>query len=805
MPGKPRMAAGFRQWRTDLDQPQIPQAAAGLTTTEARQHLEQGGNVIFDVAENPVKRALKKLWAPVPWMLEAAILLQLWLGKWPEAGVVAGLLVFNAALGLFQEGRAQGTLDALKSRLALVATVKRDGAWTTIPASELVLQDILKLSLGGVVPADVRLLGGSVLLDQSMLTGESIPTEAGAGSDAYAGALIRRGEAVAEVTATGERTKFGRTADLVRVAKADSSQQKAVFRVVRNLVLFNGSVTVLLAGYSFMLRMPLLDILSLVLVAVLSSIPVALPSMFTLAAAIGARSLGRRGILPTSLSAVEEAGEIDVLCLDKTGTLTRNALAVTAVHTMPGFDEAHVLALAALASADAGQDPVDTAIRIAASKHPAADAPVLVSFVPFDPALKRSSATIRHGGRHAREPEEQVVKGAYAVVAGLARPCPESAAVVDALQAKGLRVLAVATGVPGRLILAGMVALSDPPREGSAALVAELATLGVRTIMVTGDSAATAVVVAAAVGIVGPAWSPSPGSPSPGAQTLPIDASATTFAIYAGVLPEDKSRLVTALQTAGHVVGMCGDGANDAPALHQAQTGIAVSSATDVAKSAAGIVLTEPGLAGIVATVKEGRITFQRVLTYTLRSIVNKVVQVLFLAAGLLITGGAILTPTLMVLLLLTGDVLAMSSSTDNVRPSPSPNRWRIGSLTIAGLAMGAADLAFCVISLLAGKLLLHLDAVELQTMAVATLVFSGQAVFYVARERQHLWNSRPGNLLVLSSIVDVAIISTLALSGILMAAVPVGILAGLFVAAFAFAFVLDAIKLVAFRRLEIA
>src|ERR1700728_4100248 len=349
----------------------------GLTSDDARHRLVLGSNAIADVSKHPVQRALGKLWAPVPWMLEGAILLQLFLGDYVEAGVVALLLVANAAIGFFQEGRAQATLDALKSRLALIAAVQRDGSWTTVPAATLVAGGLVKLSLGSIVAADVRVLDGSILIDQSMLTGESLPVEAGVGSEAYAGALIRRGESIGEVIATGTRTKFGRTAELVQSAKVESSEQKAILRVVRNLALFNGAVTVLLTIYALWLPMPRGDIIPLVLVAVLSSIPVALPSMFTLAAAVGARALARRGVLPTSLSAVDEAGGIDILCSDKTGTLTRNELAVMSVHPMPGFENGHVLTLAALASSDGGQDPVDAAIRAAAPQS-SADEPELI-------------------------------------------------------------------------------------------------------------------------------------------------------------------------------------------------------------------------------------------------------------------------------------------------------------------------------------------------------------------------------------------------------------------------------------------
>jgi H+-transporting ATPase len=768
-------------------------AQKGLTSDEASRRLAQlGSNVIADVAEHRVQRALGKLWAPVPWMLEAAILLQLFLGDYVEAGVVAFLLVANAAIGFFQEGRAQATLDALKSKLALVAAVQRDGVWTTVPASTLVAGDLVKLSLGSVVAADVRLLDGSILVDQSMLTGESLSVEAGAGTETYAGALIRRGEAVGEVIATGIRTKFGRTAELVRSAKVESSEQKAILRVVRNLALFNGAVTILLTIYALWLPMPRGDIIPLILVAVLSSIPVALPSMFTLAAAVGARALARQGVLPTSLSAVDEAGGIDILCSDKTGTLTRNELAVISIHSMPGFDDGHVLALAALASSDGGQDPVDAAIRAAAALQPVRNEPKLINFLPFDPAVKRSEATVRE----ASGAVAHVVKGAFAVVQGLSQPSPTCSTIVNELQAKGYRVLAVASGPPGELKMAGFIALSDPPREDSAALIAELTGLGVRTIMVTGDAPATAQVVGGKIGISGPLWKTTP---------LPGDLQADKFSIFAEVLPEDKYQLVRALQKSGHIVGMCGDGANDAPALRQAQMGIAVSTATDVAKSAAGIVLTERGLGGIVASVKEGRTTFQRILTYTLRSIVHKVVQVLFLATGLIITGQAILTPLLMVLMMVTGDFLAMSSSTDNVRPSPTPSVWKIGRLTAAGVIMGMFDLVFCVGCFSTGKFLLKLDIGALQTLTVVTLVFSGQAVFYVARERQHLWSSRPGKWLIISSAVDLTLISLLAINGLLMKPLAIAIVASLFAAAIIFSLLLDSVKVVLFRRFKIA
>src|ERR1700690_3922507 len=343
---------------------------AGLSSTEARRRFGQfGPNATPDVSVHPLRLIFSKFLAPVSVLLEIAIVLQLALGEYVQGSIIGALLVFNTALGFFHESRAQSTISALKSRLALKASVLRDGTWMIAPAAELVPGDIVKLSLGTVVAADVRICEGSILLDQSMLTGESLPVEAGRGAETYAGALVQRGEAIAEVLATGVRTKFGRTAELVRTAYVVSTQQKAVFRVVRNLAGFNGAVTVLLMVYAYYIGMPLAEAIPLVLISVLASVPVALPATFTLATAIGAQALTRAGVLPTRLSAVDEAASLDVLCIDKTGTLTRNELAVAATRAMPGFDEGQVLALAALASADGGQDPVDAAVRAAAALH----------------------------------------------------------------------------------------------------------------------------------------------------------------------------------------------------------------------------------------------------------------------------------------------------------------------------------------------------------------------------------------------------------------------------------------------------
>jgi H+-transporting ATPase len=764
---------------------------AGLSTDEARRLLAQYGfNEVAEPKPHVAAALLGHFWAPVPWMLEAAVLLQALVGEYLEAAVIAGLLVFNALLSFVQGTRAEAALAALKTRLALTASVRRDGAWLVLPARELVPGDLVKLSLGAIVPADVRLVSGSVLLDQSMITGESLPAEASAGAATYAGALVRRGEAEALVTATGARTYSGRAAELVRVAHGPSAEQAAILKVVRNLAVFNGLVLVLMVAYARAHGMPIAHLVTLALTVILASVPVALPATFTLASALGAQRLIKSGVLPTRLSAVHDAAAMDVLCSDKTGTLTQNQLKVSAARAFSGFGEWDVLALAAAASSEGGKDPVDAAIRAAAKDGGAAPEQAL-SFVPFDPSTKYSEALI------AREKTTwRVIKGAFATVAALARTPAEAAAAADDLAARGNRVLAIACGPPEDFRIAGLIALGDPPRADAAPLISQLATLGVTAVMVTGDAALTAGAIARAIGLNGPVCP---------AARIPDRVSPADYAVFAGVFPEDKFRLVKAFQNSGHTVGMCGDGANDAPALRQAEIGVAVSTATDVAKSAAGLVLTEPGLGGIVASVKEGRATFQRILTYTLNALLKKIETVLFLGAGLLMTGHAVLTPILMALLLVTNDFLTMSLTTDRARPSPRPDVWRIGPITGAAVALGFVKLAFSTAVLAVGRFGLGLAIGPLRTLAFFIMVVDAQATVYAIRERRRLWSSRPGGWVLASSAADLGVGALVALSGWLTPALEARVVIGLVAVAVPFALLLDAVKTPVFRRLGIA
>jgi H+-transporting ATPase len=458
---------------------------------------------------------------------------------------------------------------------------------------------------------------------------------------------------------------------------------------------------------------------------------------------------------------------------------------------MKGFDEAHILGLAALASSDGGGDSVDAAIRSAASHKAITDEPKLTNFIPFDPAKKTSEAT----ATDAKGSKLRIIKGAFAALSTLATPSPGAAAIADELEKQGFRVLAVAAGVDGSIQIVGFIALSDPPRADSASLISELKSLGVRTVMVTGDAPETAKIVAHDVGLDGPICPPGP---------IPDAVKPEDFAVFAGILPEGKFNLVKAFQENSHTIGMCGDGANDAPALRQAQIGIAVSTATDVAKSAAGVVLTEAGLGGIVAAVKEGRVTFQRILTYTLNSVIKKIVQVLLLAIGLIMTGHAVLTPMLMVIVMITGDFLAMALTTDRVRPSAMPNSWNVGKITGAAVILGFCFLAFCVGILAVGKFELRLGIEALRTLSVVAIVYGSQATIYALRARRHMWGLSPTMWLVLSSVADVSIITLLANRGIAMASLPLFTLGCVFAASVAFGLILDGIKIPLLSRFGI-
>jgi H+-transporting ATPase len=762
-------------------------ARGGLSSVEAAERLVRfGPNVVAEERRRPLMVLVGKLWAPVPWMLEATVALEAALGKWVEAAVVAGLLCFNAALGLVQEGRAQAALRLLRQRLSVVARVHRDGRWQTLPAEQLVPGDLVHRRLGDVVPADVRLGEGGLLVDQSALTGESLPVELAVGALVYAGATVVRGGASGEVAATGAATYFGRTAELVRTARAQSHLEGVIVRIVRALVALDLALAVVVVGYELAAGAHAGRVLQFAAVLLLGSVPVALPATFTLAGALGALELAGRGVLVARLSAIEEAAGMDVLCVDKTGTITRNQLALADVRVYPPATRADVLRLAAEASDEATQDPIDLAL-LAAAANEGCRPRVRRRFLPFEPASKRSEALV--------EGDVRVVKGAPAAVAALTDGPTGLDGDVTALAAGGRRVLAVAEGGGEALRLTGLVALSDPPRPDSAALVHDLQALGVRLLMLTRDGLETASAVAAQVGIDGAACT---------AEELRAGTAGPLerLGVVAGVLPEDKYQVVRTLQQAGHVVGMTGDGVNDAPALKQAEVGIAVANATDVAKAAASLILTQPGLTDIIAAVQTSRRIYQRMLTYALNASIKKLEVPVFLSITLLTLGLFPLTPLLMVLLLFANDFATMAITTDRVGFSRQPDRWHVGQLLGGALAVALPLLALTFAAFALGRAGYSLGEQPLQTFVFVLLVASSQAGLYLVRERGPFWRNRPGRLLLAVSVADLAAVTTLALGGWLIAPISPLQLTSLLALVTCYALLLDPLKVHAFTRI---
>lgn len=773
---------------TSMGDMAIP-ADGGLTSAEAAARLQQSGpNAIPEERPHPVGALLKKFWGVVPWMLELALIIDLFLGKWIEAAVIAALLVSNGIVAFRQESRAREALELLRHRLTVSARVFRDGKWRKVPARELVPGDLVHLRVGDVVPADLRLTAGQIGVDQSQLTGEALALSLQAQGTAFAGSLVTRGEASAVVTATGARTYFGKTAELVRTAEAPRRVEMLIVKIATYL----GAVVVVFAVLAFAAMIlrgtPASEMLPFGVMLLVASVPVALPMMFSMSAALGARKLAEGGVLVTRLSAIQDAASMDVLCLDKTGTITENHLRLARVEPFAGTPVDELLQLAAMASDEATQDSIDLAILGAASERGLlASLPPRLGFVPFDPSTKRSEASVERDGGVLR-----VVKGAPAIIAELASASwPEIAPTVARLSADGSRVLAVASGKDAQLSFKGFVTLSDPPRPDSAALIADLRKRGVRVLLVTGDGEATARAIAAQVGITGDV------APAGTLKGRPDAGGVSGFAIFPGVYPEEKFRLIEGLQRSGHVVGMTGDGVNDAPALRQADVGIAVAQATDVAKAAAGLVLTRPGLGEIVTAIDESRRIFRRMKNFVLTMTSRKLSMPTFFALGVILAGSFVLQPVQIVLLLLVGDLASMAVSTDRVTPSAAPDRWAITPLMATGLSIAAILLALNGAVFLSAASVFRLDAAATQTLVFVWLVFgASQAVLYLTRGQGFFWSRPyPGRLLILATVAAVGLVTLLASQGWLMAPIPLPLIGAMLLLAMVFLIVGDLLQ----------
>ncbi len=756
----------------DAVSPDIPDTPPerGLTRQQAAELLATHGyNEVLEEKPHPLRLFLKKFWGISAWMLELIMLLSLLLHKYEDFYVVSVLLVINAVLGFLQEQRAAGAVEALRQRLQVNARVLRDALWHNLPARELVPGDIIRLRAGDIIPADVKLLQGSLRIDQSALTGESADVGKEAASMLSSGSLVRHGEGTAVVILTGSRTYFGRTTQLVQSAHPKLHIEAVVSRLVRWMFLIVSLLLIMVLLLSQLRHLPLLDLLPLLLVLLMSAVPVALPVMFTVSMAIGARELARRGVLVTRLSAIEDAATMDVLCTDKTGTITQNRLALSSLFPLAPADAATVLHAAALASQASNQDPIDLAVLDAAREqdviahYPPATP---VAFTPFDAASRHTEALVEIAGKQMR-----YLKGA---VHSLAVLCKLDAVTMAQLEAEmqrnarqGYRTLAVASGdASGPLQMLGLLSFSDPPRADAAQLIAKLQQLGIRVKMQTGDALAVASEVARRVGLadIRPVAELKAGIADHSPATI-LQATGG----FAEVFPEDKYLVMQQLQAAGHVSGMTGDGVNDAPALRQAEVGIAVSNATDVARAAASVVLTDPGLTNIVSLVEHGRVIYQRILTWIINKVSRTILKAGFVSVAFVITGKFVVSAFAMLLLVFMTDFAKISLSTDQARASQQPESWNIGGHVIVAAILGIAMVLEAIALLALEWQPLHLATNDnnLFTLSFLTLLFMAAFSILSARERGHFWASRPGRVLSLALLADILIGTLLTYSGL--------------------------------------
>jgi plasma-membrane proton-efflux P-type ATPase len=738
----------------------------GLARAEVDvRRKENGYNEVAEIKGHPALKFLKKFWGISAWMLELIMVLSAVLKNYSDLIVVGALLVINAVLGFMQEHRAAGVVAALRKRLQVNARVLRDSSWQVIPARELVPGDIVRVRPGDIIPADVKLLTGAMSVDQSALTGESKDADKKPGEVLSSGSVVRRGEGNGVVMLTGAKTYFGRTTQLVQEARPKLHIEAVVAKVVRWLFVIVGVLLGVVIALSLVRGTPLMEMIPLMLVLLMSAVPVALPVMFTVSMAVGAKELAKRGVLVTRLSAVEDAATMDVLCVDKTGTITMNQLAVTGVIPLEQASEADVLFAGALASQEANQDPIDLAFLTAAkNRHVFDNLPKVtpVSFVPFDAKNRRTEAVVEQNGQRLR-----VMKGAVRTIAEACgfqhSAIEELEARVSAASAKGYRTLAVARGPEtGVLTLVGWVSLYDPPRPDAMQLIATLHDLGVPVKMLTGDALPVACEIGSGVGLpnIKRVADMKAASAAAGNQTVDLFDGADGFA---EVFPEDKYTVVQHLQAAGHVTGMTGDGVNDAPALRQAEVGIAVSAATDVAKGAASVVLTEAGLTNIVTLVEQGRTIYQRILTWIINKISRTILKAAFVAIAFVVTGKFVVSAFAMLLLVFMTDFAKISLATDNVRPSKKPETWNIGGFITVSVVLGIAMVAETLLLLWFGWSHFELATNNKALYTFSFLLLLYFAVFSVvsARERSWFWATLPSKTFLTALVAD-ALVGTL-------------------------------------------
>jgi H+-transporting ATPase len=739
----------------------LESSVQGISTAQAQARLAQfGRNALEEKKTSPLARFLGYFWGPIPWMIEVAAILSALVRHWDDFIIILVLLVFNAAIGFWQEFKAANALEALKSQLALKARALRDGRWGEIDAAELVPGDIVRLRLGDIIPADTKLIEGDYLsVDQSALTGESLPVNKKPGEVAYSGSVAKQGEMVAAVTATGGDTFFGRTAKLVQSAGTVSHFQKAVLAIGDYLIYLSLGLVALLIIVQLFRHAPLLDLVQFALILTVASIPVAMPAVLSVTMAVGALALSRMKAIVSRLQSIEEMAGIDILCSDKTGTLTQNKLTLGEPAVFTAADAQALILAGALASKAEDKDAIDLAVIAGLADPRAMDGYAQTGFVPFDPVNKRTEGQITGPDGKAFK----VTKGAPQVVMALAKLAGEAAAraerLVDDFAAKGYRTLGVArTDDGGHWVFLGILPLFDPPREDSKETIRHAVEHGIQVKMVTGDNVAIAREIAGRLDLgteIQPAGDLLAQAASQG--HLSSDAAERIEAAdgFAQVFPEHKYAIVKALQERGHLVAMTGDGVNDAPALKQADVGIAVSGATDAARAAAALILTAPGLSTIVSAVEEARRIFERMNSYAIYRIVETIRIMFFVVLAMIAFNFYPITAIMIILLAFFNDVPIMAIAYDNTWLDPKPVRWNMHRVLTVSTVLGLIGVVETFGLLWIAKEWMQLSIDQIQTFIFLKLAVAGHLTLFVARTHKPFWSRPfPSPMLLWSAIV---------------------------------------------------
>lgn len=751
---------------------ELQTSSEGLSSSDVSRRLGKFGyNEVREKRESGVIKFARKFWGFTAAMMWALLFITWFMNKYSEFYLIIALLLLNGTLSFLKERQASSAVEFLKKTLQVNARVLRDNKWSVIPARDLVPGDVIRLRSGDFVPADAKIIEGELEVDQSTLTGESLPVERKMPDTIYSSSIVRKGESNCMVISTGTRTKFGKMTQLVQIARPKLHTEIIITKIVKIFLVMVSSLIGVVFLVSALKGISLLQTLPLALALLISAVPIALPAMFTLSMALGAKKLAGKGVLVTKLSASENASTMNTLFVDKTGTITSNKLSLTDMMCVGDHTQEEVLLYGALSSNEANNDPIDVAIiKAAKERNVSTDTYIQKKFTPFDPTTRRTESVLEMDGK-----EFTAVKGAVAIIASLCKVQGiELKSIEDKMKEfaeKGYRTIAIATNY-GRtsMGLIGIVALYDMPRPDSAKLIEEIRGLGISVKMLTGDSLPIAKEIARQTKI---------GDKITRMSDLGMITSDADLAEivkqnngFAEIYPEDKYRIVKSLQSQRQIVGMTGDGVNDAPALRQADVGIAVSTSTDVAKGASSVVLTKEGLANVVELVKTGRKIHQRIITWILGRVIKTYQVAFFIVIAFILTGLHVADDFDVVIMLFLTDFVGMSISTDNVRGSNKPDTWNVTGFVKVAIGIGIIVVIESLVLLYLGMNYLGLSnsVPQLQTFVLCILMISQMCNMLVSRERRHFWESRPSKMFlfaIVGNIAVTAIIATIGLPGI--------------------------------------